>query len=522
MFLHPILFLAAASASIAPAFASKRAHFFHNARGDVSPALSGRQNNGQCINPNPANTITDRLNIALNSSGPGFVLQLCPNAQYMIQAPILFAAPNQEISTVGYPTDDTRATLVVSGPVANGQGHTNAVDGTCPNCSGVILRNIQINGTRLGASPTGGGANIEMGGPNSDQLIEYVRSYDPRSWSCLHVAEGGLLCNNVTVQNNDIGPCGSDVYQQWADGISISCRSAIVRNNLVNDPTDGGIVLFGSPGTLVENNTIWVTNSTLLGGINMVDVLPWGGNYTGTVVHNNTIIGGFATDSDSAYQHDGANVDDVIVKVGIAIGPQTWFVDFFGANVSFSGTVLNNILTGAFGYGIAVTSAVNFTVENNVLLGNTSFIGSRGPNCSAADPTPASGGFIVDQANVTSSTLQSDFQSVQDAKGLTCVQPPDGGDYWPYGGNPSPGNFTPPLPTTPTPAPSHSAQAQGSGRHSSTGAKAGLAIGIVIAVIAVIAAVIFVRRRAVNRQLMNSVSRARDNTGFVKAAEGFS
>ncbi len=232
----------------------------------------------QCISPDPANTVTDRLNIALNSSGPGFVLQLCPNAHYMIQAPILFAAPNQEISTVGYPTDDSRATLVVDGPVANGTGHTTAVDGTCPNCSGVKLRNIQvstftfrfellvsssafqINGTRAGAPPNSGGANIEMGGPNSNQLIEYVYSYDPRSWSCLHISEGGLLCNNVTVQNNDIGPCGSDVYMQWADGISVSCRSAVIRNNLVNDPTDGGIVLFGSPGSIVENNIIWVTN----------------------------------------------------------------------------------------------------------------------------------------------------------------------------------------------------------------------------------------------------------------------
>lgn len=122
------------------------------------------------------------------------------------------------------------------------------------------MHHCQINGTRAGASPTNGGANIEMGGPNSGQLIEYVHSYDPRSWSCLHIAEGGLLCNNVTVQNNDIGPCGSDVFQQWADGISVSCRSALVRNNMVNNPTDGGIVLFGAPGTLVTNNTIWVEN----------------------------------------------------------------------------------------------------------------------------------------------------------------------------------------------------------------------------------------------------------------------
>ena len=70
-------------------------------------------------------------------------------------------------------------------------------------------------------------------------------------------------------------------------------------------------------------------------------------------------------------------------------------------------------------------------------MGNTSFIGSRGPNCSTSDTTPQSAAFIVSYANVTASTLQSNFQPVQDAQGLTCVRPPPGGDYWPYGGNSS-------------------------------------------------------------------------------------
>ena len=111
----------------------------------LSPVSSRRADSTACLPPDPVSTVTDRLNVALNSSGPGFVLQLCPNAQYTIQAPILFAAPNQEISTMGYPTDDSRATLVVSGPIENGQGHTTAVDGTCANCGGVILRNIQAS-----------------------------------------------------------------------------------------------------------------------------------------------------------------------------------------------------------------------------------------------------------------------------------------------------------------------------------------------------------------------------------------
>ncbi|KAI9000744.1 pectin lyase fold/virulence factor [Trametes punicea] len=440
-----------------------------------------------CEPADPLNTLTDRLNTLLNSSGSGYVLPLCPGVQYFIQAPILFAAQDQEISTVGYPTGDERATLVVAGPVAYGQGHTTAVDGTCHDCSGVKLRNIQINGTRGGAPPTSGGANIEMGGSNSNQLIEYVRSYDPRSWSCLHIAEGALSCNNVTVQNNDIGPCGSDAFQQWADGISVSCQNSLVRNNTVNNPTDGGIVLFGSPGTLVENNTIWVKNMTLLGGINMVDYDPWHGNYTNTIVRNNIIRGGFATDPAQGGETEGVNDDDAIIKIGIAIGPRTWFGDRYLNNVSQSGTVLDNQLTGAFGYGIAISSATNFTVQGNVLVGNTTFIGSTGPNCSTTDITPSPAPFVQDQSTVQSSNIQSGFELIPDGNSLTCIVPPEGGDFWPFGGNPSSSQ-----------PPSSSSSAGGSSSLSS-GAKAGIAIGVILGVAAVAVVTYFVRNWALRR-----------------------
>ncbi|KAI0650454.1 hypothetical protein C8Q79DRAFT_998300 [Trametes meyenii] len=441
-----------------------------------------------CEPADPLNTLTDRLNTLLNSSGAGYVLPLCPNVQYFIQAPILFAAQDQEISTVGYPTGDDRATLVVSGPVSNGQGHTTAVDGTCQNCSGVKLRNIQINGTRAGASPTNGGANIEMGGSNSNQLIEYVHSFDPRSWSCLHLAEGAFSCNNVTVQNNDIGPCGSDAFQEWADGISVSCMNSLVRNNMINNPTDGGIVLFGAPGTVVENNTIWVETMTLLGGINMVDYDPWNGNYSNTIVRNNNIRGGFATETAEAGESKGVNNNDAIVKIGIAIGPRTWFGDRYFNNVSQSGTVLNNQLTGAFGYGVAISSASNFTVQGNVLVGNTSFIGSNGPNCSSTDVTPSPAPFVQDQSTVQSSNIQGGFQIIPDGNSLTCIIPPDGGDYWPFGGNPSSSGSSP---TSGTPSSSHSGL--------SGGAKAGIAIGVILGVAAVATLTYFVRNWAVKR-----------------------
>ena len=111
--------------------------------------------------------------------------------------------------------------------------------GLCANCNGSILRHVrvgvlstchtfdipnslvhlihplgmheQINGARLGAPSMLGGGNIEMGASNSDQLIEYVKSFDPRGWTCLHVIEGALDCTNTTVRFNDIGeadqPC---------------------------------------------------------------------------------------------------------------------------------------------------------------------------------------------------------------------------------------------------------------------------------------------------------------------------
>lgn len=104
-----------------------------------------------CQSPDPANTVTDRLNQLLSGGGDGYVLSLCPGQQYLITQPLAFAAPNQEISTQGYPTGNDRATLVVNGPVSNGVGHTTAVDGTCTNCNGVKLRNIQVRCYRIGA-----------------------------------------------------------------------------------------------------------------------------------------------------------------------------------------------------------------------------------------------------------------------------------------------------------------------------------------------------------------------------------
>lgn len=82
------------------------------------------------------------------------------------------------------------------------------------------------------------------------------------------------------ITNNQIGPCGNSPNQghefrkrdqwaddtnttsltafapgEWADGISMACQNSTVTGNTVTDATDGGIVIFQAPGTLVQGNT---------------------------------------------------------------------------------------------------------------------------------------------------------------------------------------------------------------------------------------------------------------------------
>ena len=121
-------------------------------------------------------------------------------------------------------------------------------------------------------------------------------------------------------------------------------------------------------------------------------------------------------------------------RIGIAIGPRTWFGDRYLRNVSHSGTVLRNHFHGTFGYAIAIASARDFTVENNDVFGNVTFIGTRDPNCTNHDTTSSHGMFVIDRSNVEGLSIQPNFTEISDGDSLTCISPPDG-DYWPFRGD---------------------------------------------------------------------------------------
>ena len=71
----------------------------------------------------------------------------------------------------GLPTDDSRATLVVSGP-----NQSNAVYGPCDNCDYVAVRNIQVDGQRESLGYLAGGIGLlEMGGMTTGQVRRLSR-----------------------------------------------------------------------------------------------------------------------------------------------------------------------------------------------------------------------------------------------------------------------------------------------------------------------------------------------------------
>ncbi len=190
------------------------------------------------------------------------------------------------------------------------------------------------------------------------------------------------------MSNNDIGPAGQATSGQWADGITFACRNSMVSGNTITDATDGGIVIFGSPGSVVENNTITAATRDLLGGINMVDADGFGGDFSGTIVRSNLIS------SNGAFIH-----------VGIAMGPYVWFCD---ARVNHGALVTGNTVTGsAVGYGYAVSGVSDWTVTGNVNTSSNNGI-STAPCDSSRYSNALADAFVIDRTHAFGS-FQPEF-----------------------------------------------------------------------------------------------------------------
>lgn len=132
-----------------------------------------------CIDSSGTDVI---INSQLSSVGTGAIVYLCPGSTISITNSIIFTAPNQVLATLGYPTDGTRATILVTGSL-----QSNAIYAPCDQCSGAQLRSLIINGNRAGLGILyGSSAIVEMGGNTNGQMIRDSHVFEPRGWSCLH------------------------------------------------------------------------------------------------------------------------------------------------------------------------------------------------------------------------------------------------------------------------------------------------------------------------------------------------
>ncbi|BGP47406.1 hypothetical protein JCM10450v2_003258 [Rhodotorula kratochvilovae] len=351
--------------------------------------------------------------------GEGTVVELCPGATIQLQSAIFFSAKNQVLTTQGNPLDGTRAKLVVAGA-----DQSCAIYGACAGCDGVTVQSVQVAGSRDTMGYNSGIALLEMGGNNVGQTVKNTKLWEPRGWSALHGIEGdGNSCHGMVITGNEIGPSGNSpttgaqflkrdatVYppNQWADGISIACKGSSVKGNTIIDATDGGIVIFGAPGSQISGNTILARERRPLGGINLVDWAPYSGSFEGTVVEGNTLY-----------------ADTNMMKIGIALGGMSWGSDNRTAARTFGGTVRNNMFktgsTGYFGYSISVAGHQNAVITGNMADG-AAFGGEASASCVPNPAVPASQAFVYDKYTTTGTQLQGNFVDAP-LVFLICQQP---------------------------------------------------------------------------------------------------
>jgi hypothetical protein len=293
-----------------------------------------------CIPSGDQAAINARLVLA------GDVAVLCPGAVFQLTAPVVFSADRQAVYTKGLPTDARRAVLRITSPSVTGA--VQMLDR-----SDVVLSNVVVDGDRPKLGRLDGDALIQAGGSASGQVVREVRALETRSWSTIHIFEGGSpRCAGALIEDNEIGPAGRP-DGNWADGISLACTNSIVRDNTITDATDGAIVIFGAPGSVVEGNVIRAEHQTMLGGINMVDYLPFAGDFTGVRVQGNTI--------------DAAGA---VIRIGLGMGDRVWVCrDLAKApkdQTLFGATVTGNTLQGGhMQYGFAVDGVRDWTVTGN-------------------------------------------------------------------------------------------------------------------------------------------------------------
>lgn len=278
---------------------------------------------------------------------------------------------------------------------------------------GAKLEHVIFDGNRYRMSVVpkpkiGGGGQpplVHMGGQGGDDVV--VREcvfMSTRTWASLKFHEGA---SNCLAENNLFFGAGVDPRGNgreanekpfgWGDCISCAARDSMIRNNLIIDPTDVGVVLYAAPGTVVENNAIASISRESLGGINLVDGLEYYAmnedktliDYRGVKVRNNYI---------DAY---GARI-----HMHLPVGCVPWVPHWRGKILTGGEVTGNTLAGGASAYGIVAHGLSNWTITGNKSIGSYSGLAEFGDHKNPPDdPAP----FLYDEASVKDTKLQPEF-----------------------------------------------------------------------------------------------------------------
>ncbi len=279
----------------------------------------------------------------------------------------------------------------------------------------IEIRDVCIDGNRHNMRPEAGMVAmrpfISLGkAGGDDQTVKNCIITDARcsgGWAAIHVHEHAF---RTTIRDNIIFGAGTDVLGNgrssleypfgWGDGISVAAKNSIVKNNLIIDVTDEGIMVQGAPGTQVIDNVVVALSREVLGGIALIDPAPWC----------------LLDSAENTYDYQGVEVNNNLVH---ALGARVHIaypcgLDVWNLNTQkrmLTGAVVrdNAIMGDIGGYGFAVSGVKNFKITGNSA---SAFFEERGDGLPDNPPDEAAA-FIYDAGNTIGTELQKEFVAAQ-------------------------------------------------------------------------------------------------------------
>jgi len=356
-----------------------------------------------CLGQNVlANKITQQLQEKLDS---GADLELESGKVYNIDATLKLTTAGQRIYTKEADNIRDYAIIRLVNPtlvtIINAEGLKN-----------VVIEKVRIDGNRDNLQPVAGKIPmkpfISLGkSGGDDQVVKNCIITNARcsgGWAAIHVHENAF---RTVVQDNIIFGSGVDVLGNgrsaleypfgWGDGISVAARNSVVKNNLIIDAADEGVMVQGAPGTMVKDNVVVAFSREVLGGIALIDPAEYclldplknTYDYSGIEVSNNLV------------HALGARV-----HIGYPCGMDVWSWKVGNEKTIVGAEVTDNEMIGEVGgYGVAVGGVKNFKITGNKI---SAVFEERGDGLHNNPPDePAA--FIYDKARTFDCELQQEF-----------------------------------------------------------------------------------------------------------------